>query len=105
MNFEEFEFYIKNIEEYIDSQERVAEFFHKEFAPESHRPAVTFGDKFFNAHLKIVAEIVGDNEDWIGYWLWECDRGKSPGKWQTKEGKEFQMRNHSDLWFAINYKP
>ena len=103
MNLVEFEKHMKVIEGFLDKQDSVADFFHKEFAPDCYRPIVTFGWDLLRSHIDLVASLAGDEDGWIDYYLWECDRGRSPGAWFDKHGKEYKMRNHKDLWKAINH--
>ena len=103
MTYEEFARSMKVIEGFFDKQDRVADFFHKEFAPDCHKPVVTFGWDLVREYIELLEIVAEDEGGWINYYLWECDQGRSPGVWYTKEGKEYKMRNHKDLWKAIKH--
>ena len=57
--------------------------------------------------VEMLKEAVGDDGDWIEYWLWECNRGRSKTAGWTHEGlngKMQPMRTLKDLWQAIHYR-
>ena len=108
MNFKTFKERMKTLHEFFDSQDRIADFIHAELAPDDHKPCVTFGWPMVKAYIEMLKEAVGDDGDWIDYWLWECDRGRSKtAGWthQDLHGKMQPMRTLKDLWKAIHYKP
>ena len=99
---------MKVLHEFFDSQDRVADFIHKELAADCYKPSVSFGWPMVRAYIEMLKEAVGDDGDWIEYWLWECDRGRrKTGGWTHKKlnDKMQPMRDLKDLWKAINYKP
>ena len=107
MNFTTFKERMMVLHEFFESQDRVAEFIHKELAVDSHKPCVTFGWPMARAYIEMLKEAVGDDGDWIEYWLWECNRGRSKTAGWTHEGlngKMQPMRTLKDLWQAIHYR-
>ena len=107
MNFATFKERMKTLHEMLDSQDRVGEFIHKELAVDGHKPCVSFGWPMIRAYIEMLKEAVGDDGDWIEYWLWDCDRGRSKtGGWthQGLHGKMQPMRTLKDLWQAIHYR-
>jgi hypothetical protein len=107
MNFTTFKERMKVLHEFFDSQDRVADFIHAELAPDDHKPCVTFGWPMVKVYIEMLKEAVGDDGDWIDYWLWECDRGRSKtAGWthQDLHGKMQPMRTLKDLWQAIHYR-
>jgi hypothetical protein len=107
MNFTTFKERMKVIHDMLDSQDRVADFIHAELAPDDHKPCVTFGWPMVKAYIEMLKEAVGDDGEWIDYWLWECDRGRrKTGGWthQDLHGKMQPMRTLKDLWQAIHYR-
>jgi hypothetical protein len=108
MNFTTFKERMKVLHEFFDSQDRVADFIHKELAADCPKPCVSFGWPMARVYIEMLKEAVGDDGDWIEYWLWECDRGqRKTGGWTHKKlnDKMQPMRTLKDLWKAINYKP
>jgi hypothetical protein len=107
MNFKTFKERMVVIHDMLDSQDRVADFIHAELAPDDHKPCVTFGWPMVKAYIEMLKEAVGDDGDWIEYWLWECDRGRrKTGGWTHKKlnDKMQPMRTLKDLWQAIHYR-
>jgi hypothetical protein len=107
MNFATFKERMKVLHEMLDSQRRMADFIHAELAPDDHKPCVTFGWPMVKAYIEMLSEAVGDDGEWINYWLWECDRGRSNTAGWTHEGlngKMQPMRTLKDLWQAIHYR-
>jgi hypothetical protein len=108
MNFKTFKERMKTLHEFFDSQDRIADFIHAELAADSYKTCVTFGWPMVRAYIEMLKEAVGDDGDWIEYWLWETDRGRSKtGGWTHKKlnDKMQPMRTLKDLWKAIHYKP
>ena len=106
MNYSTFKTRMESLYEFLDTQDRVADFIHAELAKDDHAPCVTIGWPMVKAYIEMLKEAVGDDGDWIEYWLWECDRGRSKGQygWFMRESKEKQpMKNLKDLWKAINH--
>jgi hypothetical protein len=107
MNFKTFKERMTVIHQFIDSQRRMAEFINKELASDDHKPAVNFGMPMLNAYIEMLNEAIGDDGQWIDYWLWECDRGRSKTAGWTHEnlnGKMQPMKTLKDLWNAIHYR-
>jgi hypothetical protein len=107
MNFATFKERMMVLHEFFESQDRVADFIHKELAVDCHKPCVTFGWPMARAYIEMLKEAVGDDGDWIEYWLWECNRGRSKTAGWTHEGlngKMQPMRTLKDLWQAIHYR-
>jgi hypothetical protein len=106
MNFKTFKERMVVIHDMLDSQDRVADFIHGELAPDDHKPCVTFGWPMVKAYIEMLSEAVGDDGEWINYWLWDSDRGRSKTAGWTHEGlngKMQQMKTLKDLWNAIHY--
>jgi hypothetical protein len=107
MNFTTFRKRMKVIHDFLDSQERVADFINKELAVDGHKPCVTFGQPMLTAYIEMLNEAIGDDGTWIDYWLWETDRGRrKTAGWthQGLHGKMQPMRTLKDLWQAIHYR-
>ena len=108
MNFKTFKERMKTLHEFFDSQDRIADFIHKELAADCYRTCMYFGWPMVRAYIEMLKEAVGDDGDWIEYWLWETDRGRSKtAGWTHKKlnDKMQPMKTLKDLWKAINYKP
>jgi len=104
MTYATFKERMKALHEFFDSQDRIGDFIHGELAPDDHKPCVTFGWPMAKAYIEMLKEAVGDDGDWVDYWLWECDRGRSKtGGWTHKKlnDKMQPMKTLKDLWNAI----
>ena len=108
MNFKTFKERMKTLHEFFDSQDRIADFIHKELAADCYRTCMSFGWPMVRAYIEMLKEAVGDDGDWIEYWLCETDRGRSKtAGWTHKKlnDKMQPMKTLKDLWKAIKYKP
>lgn len=62
---------------------------------------IEFGHELASAYTAQLAEAVGDNDNWIEYWLWECDMGKREMGWSKKDGQNIRIKTVKDLWNTI----
>lgn len=62
---------------------------------------IEFGHELASAYTAQLAEAVGDQGNWIEYWLWECDMGKREMGWSKKDKPISRMKTIKDLWNAI----
>jgi hypothetical protein len=69
------------------------------FCPSDHAPA-SMNDGFIVLSVDLLKDLCGgDRDDWIGYWLWETDRGsKSHLKAHRGDGSEIPLSTPDDLY-------
>lgn len=83
-----------------ESWEKVSEIFGS--SPESELFNNTF--TMFDEYTELIAEKVGDKNDWLFWWIFECEQGKNNG--DVKIGKKkFKSQSVKDLLKIIEAKP
>ena len=53
--------------------------------------------------VRMLQELMDDEEDWIGYWIFELDCGRkwTPGCVEDKDGDEVKLQTAEDLWNVL----
>ena len=60
--------------------------------------------EMFDAYTEAVAKLVGDDNEWLFWWIFECEQGKNNGN--VKIGKKkFKSNSVKDLLKIIEAKP
>ena len=105
----------REIKEVLDQYEEFAEFLgryiesEKKFNNFAQAVEEYFTDTYIMAPkdselvLDILRTVMGDDEDWISYWMYELDCGR---EWKpymvTKNGEDIPLRTMEDLWNLLN---
>lgn len=55
----------------------------------------------FSEYTKALAALVGDEEEWLEWYAWECDFGAKPQKMHFSDGETLLVAGPSDLLAAI----
>lgn len=48
----------------------------------------------------VLEDALNDEDEWVTYWITECDFGNEPRTWYDDEG-EHNLSSIEDLWYAI----
>jgi hypothetical protein len=107
MDFKEFKQHMQNIQDFLDESNKVDAAL-KTLVPDSWI-GNTIGHKLFDNYMNLVAELAGDEGEWIDYYVWSCNMGKKghDGKYMEvswKEGKKkikVKMNSVKALWKVI----
>jgi hypothetical protein len=98
MNYKQFKKHIEVLKNFYTEQHEAADAITKALKMNGY--LMDFGSELAAAYTKMLQEAVGDEDDWIGYWLWECQMGKKKMGW-SKDGVDYDMRSIRSLWDAI----
>lgn len=101
MEYKEFKSKMEVLIRFYREQSEMGKTIEKAFSCHSY-VVVEFGQELANAYQNMLEKAVGDNSDWISYWLWECDMGKKPQGWSKKGEQAMRpMKTLKNLWDAI----
>ncbi len=101
MTYEQFEDFFKKIER-VNNIEKSFKSFCKKIDPDSYSPNLGLWEQ----DLVDIARIaMKDEDDWIGYYIWELYMGKEGKKCITdKDGTKVSLTNPKELYdFMIKY--
>ena len=107
MEFKQFKQHMQNIQDFLDESNKIQDHL-QAICAESH-VINTIGHKLFDKYVKLLSESVGDENEWIDYYIWECDMGtaKFKGSYREvhwKEGEKtikVKMNSVEALWKVI----
>lgn len=63
----------------------------------------TIGEKVVSELISLLQDVV-EGDDWIEYFIYECDMGKKPLVVTLVDGLEIPMDSIESLWKVINVK-
>lgn len=96
LEFEDFEKYMLAIKEQIKKEHKLDEAL-REMSPDFGG----FSTETISIIVELLRRLMLDEEDWIGYYIWESDWGKTfPCVWD-EEGKEIPLETLQDLYNII----
>ena len=91
LSFTEFEKYIKLIKEYEDKDSQISELLDTE-------GFITYSSPLITALVELLEVLMQDDTDnWIQYWLWECNFGETGEAWDA-DGVIIPMNSIGDLY-------
>lgn len=61
---------------------------------------ISFG-RYENLVVRSLEFAMNDTSNWISYWLYDCDCGKTDGRVTDKNGKKIPMKTISNLYDCI----
>jgi hypothetical protein len=64
-------------------------------------PAMNYGHELTDSYVEMLSEAVGDKDNWISYWLWECEMGKRKMAWSDQNGRDYSIKSIRSLWKTI----
>jgi len=107
MDYKQFEQHMKNVQDFLDESNKVQEHF-SAIIPDSYI-CNTIGHTLFDKYITLLSELVGDENEWIDYYIWDCSMGKEKCKRKYmevswKEGKKkikVKMNSVKSLWKVI----
>ncbi len=101
IEYKQFEAYMKPILDWDAKYEKEAEAL-KQLYPSSF--VVPEGGRLVESYIEILSTFIEDDNDWIDYFVWECDLGKTkPYKYVSIHGKKFKLKNIKDLYNLLVY--
>jgi hypothetical protein len=98
MNYQEFKRRIEVLVDFYKKQDEAGKTLCRVLCMDGN--IMDFGSELATAYTKMLQEAVGDEDDWIGYWLWECDMGKKKMGW-SKDGVDYDIKSIRSLYDAI----
>lgn len=95
---------LRLVERWMEAARRIDDTFgkiEKAFmaSPENEVRSAIWG--MFGEYTKTVAALVGDEENWLEWFAWECDFGKRPMEMKFSDGETLMVVGASDLLAAI----
>ena len=73
---------------------------------EEHIDALFFGaiddsgEGLFEAYCKLLSSLMGDTEEWISYFIWECNCGRNP-QLATINGKKIKIKDTKTIYTLL----
>ena len=96
LEFEDFEKYMLEIKDQIDKERKLDEAL-REMSPNFGG----FSTNSITLEIELLKRLMLDEEDWIGYYIWESDWGKTFSCVWDEEGKEIPLETLQDLYNII----
>lgn len=97
--FEEFEKHMKRIVRSISFQDKIDEI-SRDFWDDCELDFSLMPPNQIDSVIELLEYIMRDEDDWIGYWVFELDCGKryKPGIVTEKDGADIPLETIEDLW-------
>jgi len=97
MNFEKFKKYF----EYLEKFDRESEKVNKHLSEIAGRGSVCeLGYNLYDGFIEMLSEIVDDKNEWIDYYVFECDFGRKPMQVEIF-GEKIKLDSLEKLWRII----
>lgn len=91
---------LSKLEEWKAQQEHFQaayKLFRDAFGAEPDAPAMDPLFKLWDAYTAAIGELVGDGEDWLSWYEYECDMGERPKEVSFPDGREIVVATLEDL--------
>lgn len=98
IDYLEFESYIKPIIEDMELFHRQAELL-KQLYPSSH--VIPESSSLIENYIRLLQKYINDDNDWIPYFVWECDCGKNSSEVEIGN-KKIRLKTIKDLYNVIS---
>ncbi len=99
MKLEEFKKWFKGIEtfqeEFEDANKAVS------LLCKSSYPVFEIGTNLQDKYIDLLSEYIGDTEEWIPYYVFECNMGIDPKEVTTVNGKKIKLDSVEKLYEVI----
>lgn len=96
LEFEDFKKYMLEIKDQIDKERKLDEAL-REMSPDFGG----FSTNSITLEVELLKRLMLDEEDWIGYYIWESDWGKTFSCVWDEEGEEIPLETLQDLYNII----
>lgn len=96
LEFEDFKKYMLEIKDQIDKERKLDEAL-REMSPDFGG----FSTNSITLEIELLKRLMLDEEDWIGYYIWESDWGKTFSCVWNEEGEEIPLETLQDLYNII----
>ena len=96
LEFEDFEKYMLEIKDQINKERKLDEALH-EMSPDFGG----FSTESINLEVELLKRLMLDDEDWIGYYIWEADWGETFDRVWDKDNNEIPLKTLEDLYNII----
>lgn len=105
MTFKQFRKHVLRLKELTEERDRINDVLKKSKLSDDFNEGL-FGTTWYETLITdILKDTFNDEADWIGYWIYELDYGKTYKKGCVKEkGKEIPLKTVKDLYNLLTEK-
>ena len=96
LEFEDFKKYMLEIKDQMDKERKLDEALH-EMSPDFGG----FSTESINLEVELLKRLMLDDEDWIGYYIWEADWGETFDCVWDRNDNEIPLKTLEDLYNII----
>jgi len=102
ISIEQFKLYFEPISKYNEDFDRNAEALDMLYPSSYIVPEL--GSHLLDSYISILSDIMGDTDDWISYYVFECNSGKKPMKVTMGDKTEIELDSIEKLYKIMTYE-